>query len=84
MAQVERYVNDPQVWHGPLKARWGVEFVSSITLFRENVAKICLPLLLIHGSDDNLVPITSSHFIYDNVSSQEKKFEVCTMKWMNA
>lgn len=74
--EVERYVNDPLIWHGGMKARWGVAMVSSITLLRESVATISLPLLLIHGSEDHLVPISSSHFINDNVSSQEKKFEV--------
>ena len=74
--QVERYVNDPLNWHGALKARWGVAMVKSITLLRENVGRISLPLLIIHGSDDNLVPITSSYFLNDNVSSQKKKFEV--------
>ncbi|CAI8010889.1 Monoacylglycerol lipase [Geodia barretti] len=50
--------------------------MESITLLRENAARISLPLLLMHGSEDNLVPITASHFINDNATSQEKKFEV--------
>ena len=69
-------MNDPLVWHGGLKARWGVEMLSSITLFRETVGKISLPLLLIHGSNDNIVPISSSHFLNENASSEERKFEV--------
>ncbi|CAI8010887.1 Monoglyceride lipase [Geodia barretti] len=73
---VERYANDPLVWHGPWKAGWGAAMMESITLLRENAARISLPLLLMHGSEDNLVPITASHFINDNATSQEKKFEV--------
>ena len=73
---MERYESDPLVWHGSMKARWAVAMVDSITLLRENVGHISLPLLLIHGSEDHLVPITSSHFINDNASSQDKKFEV--------
>ena len=74
--QVERYANDPLVWHGPLKARWVAAMLTSIDLFRENVERITLPLLLIHGREDQLVPITASHFINDNAASQEKRFEV--------
>ncbi|CAI8010888.1 Monoglyceride lipase [Geodia barretti] len=74
--EVERYANDPLVWHGPWKAGWGAAMMESITLLRENAARISLPLLLMHGSEDNLVPITASHFINDNATSQEKKFEV--------
>jgi hypothetical protein len=74
--EVERYANDPLVWHGPLKARWVAAMLTSIDLFRENVERITLPLLLIHGREDQLVPITASHFINDNAASQEKRFEV--------
>ena len=74
--QVEMYENDPLIWHGPLKARWGIALMTSIELFRENVDQITLPLLLIHGSEDHLVPLSTSHFINDNASSQEKRFEV--------
>ena len=77
--QVERYVNDPLVWHGGLKVRWGVAIVASITLFRENINRLSLPMLIIHGSEDKLVPISSSHFINDNAPSPDKKFEVRTV-----
>ena len=74
--QVERYVNDPLVWHGALKTRWAAAMITSIGLFRDNVDRITLPLLLMHGREDNLVPISASHFINKNASSQEKRFEV--------
>ena len=73
---MERYANDPLVWHGRLKARWVAAILTSIDQFRENVNTITLPLLLIHGSEDQVIPITSSHFINDNAASQEKRFEV--------
>lgn len=74
--QVEIYVSDPLIWHRAFKARWGSALLKSGSLFRENVARISLPLLLIHGTEDRLVPIAASHFIHDNTSSQEKNFEV--------
>ena len=74
--QIEKYVNDPLIWHGAMKARWGAAMLKSASLFRENATHISLPLLLIHGTEDRLVPIAASHFIHDNTSSKEKNFEV--------
>ena len=73
---MKRYVDDPLVWHGPLKARWVVAMINAIESFRENVGAITLPLLLMHGAEDKLVPATSAHFINCNVGSQDKRFEV--------
>ena len=73
---MKRYVDDPLVWHGPLKARWGVAMISGIESFRKNVGAITLPLLLMHGAEDKLVPAASARFINDNVGSQDKIFEV--------
>ena len=78
--QVKRYVDDPLIWHGAMKASWGVAMLNSIESFRQDVGRITLPLLLTHGTSDHLVPISSSQFIYNNVGSQDKRFEVraCT------
>ena len=74
--QVQSYVDDPLVNHGSMKARWGSAMLQSIELFRTNIGRLTLPLLLLHGSEDRLVPISASHFIHDNAASQEKRFEV--------
>ena len=74
--QVEKYVRDPMIWHRAFKARWSSALLKSGSLFRENAASISLPLLLIHGTEDHLVPIAASHFINENTFSQEKNFEV--------
>lgn len=70
------YVEDPLVYHGALKAKWGVEFIDSQRAVRPRVDQINLPLLIIHGSDDGLVPISASQFVMDNVGSADKRFEV--------
>lgn len=69
-------MDDPLVWHGALKASWGVAMLNSIESFRRDVGHITLPLLLFHGTSDTLIPLSASQFIDNNVGSQDKRFEV--------
>ena len=73
------YVEDPLVNHGSVKAKWGVEYINSQRAVRTRVGGITLPLLIIHGTEDRLVPISASQFVMDNVGSAEKLFEV---RWL--
>ena len=75
------YGEDPLVYHGKLKAKWAAACVDAISVIREEMGTIGLPILIIHGSEDSLMPITASQFIYDRVSSSDKIFEV-SMKRM--
>ena len=74
--QVQRYGNDPLIHHGPLKARWVSEALSAINEIKQKVAEIILPMLIFHGCDDQLVPFSASEFVFANVSSSNKTFEV--------
>ena len=74
--QVQRYVDDPLIYHGPMKAKWISVTVRAISEFRQNVGVIQLPILLIHGTEDHIIPISASEFMMDNVSSTDIQFEV--------
>ena len=74
--QVQRYVDDPLNYLGPMKAKWGTATLSAVSEFRQNVGVIQLSILLIHGTEDHLVPISASEFLVDNVSSTDIQFEV--------
>ncbi len=78
LVQVQRYTDDPLIYHGALKARWGSEALSAIKEVRQNVHDIALPMLIFHGNDDQLVPFSASEFVFANVSSTNKTFEVCS------
>lgn len=43
---------------------------------RDSVREVVIPALLIHGDADELVPISASEFIYDEIGSSEKDFLV--------
>ena len=78
LVQVQRYADDPLIYHGALKARWGSEALSAIKEIRQKVHEISLPMLIFHGNNDQLVPFSASEFVFANVSSSNKTFEVCS------
>jgi len=73
---VEDYETDPLIFHNPLKAKWASEMLTYIEVAKEKLPSITKPMLLFHGTNDNLVPLTASEFINKNISSRDKKFEV--------
>lgn len=75
-AQVEEYRNDPLVYHGKLKAKWGVAMLNAMEFLGQHFSKITIPLLLVHGDADQLVHIGSSEFGYRTASSTDKTFEI--------
>lgn len=74
--EVKIYVEDPLIWQGGMKARWIYEFGLALTQARANIRNITLPLFLMHGSLDRLVPISASEFIQANIGSQDVQYEV--------
>ena len=80
LLQVEIYNNDPLVFHAPLKARWAAEMIKAIELGREKIGEIIQPVLLFHGTNDHLVPFSSSEFVMKNIGSEDKTFEVQVYK----
>lgn len=73
--EVEAYVNDPLVHHMAVKAKWSSEFFHSIDVAREGIHVIAIPALIVHGTQDRLVPLSASQFIFANISSSDKTFE---------
>ena len=76
ISQVEAYVNDPLIYHGALKAGWASAMLKSIEMYRPRINEINIPLLIVHGTEDSLVPFSASQFVNDNASSNDKIFEV--------
>ena len=73
--EVEAYVNDPLIYHGALKAGWSSAMFKSIEMYRPQINEINIPLLIMHGTGDSLVPFSASQFVNDNASSSDKTFE---------
>jgi len=74
--QVQVYTDDPMIYHGALKAKWGAAYIASMKAVRPRVNEIKLPLLVVHGTDDHITPLSASEFVVDNVGSADKRLEV--------
>ncbi len=62
-AVVAAYEHDPLVFHGKISAGLGVALIDSMDRFRARYAELRLPLLIMHGTADALVPVSSSRML---------------------
>jgi alpha-beta hydrolase superfamily lysophospholipase len=69
---VARYMNDPLVHHGKLSARLIAEMSAAMHTTVARAAAISLPILLMHGEDDQLTSPSGSLALYEAVSSADK------------
>ncbi len=73
--EAQACIEDDLVYHGVIKAKWGSATLEAIAMFKEQVSRIELPLLLIHGTEDTIIPLSASAFVAANVTSQQIRFE---------
>lgn len=73
--EVVKYFTDPAVYHGGTKARLGFEMLEAMKSAQNNFQKINLPVLILHGTEDKLADPLGSQWMYDKVSSTDKKIE---------
>ena len=73
---MREFEEDPLIYHGKARCGWASALVNSTLEIGPRMWEISLPILLIHGVEDRLVPIVASEFAYTNVSSEDKTFEV--------
>ena len=74
--QVDEYRNDPLIILEPVTAGMGVALMKATDDVQEKLKDLTLPLFIMHGSDDHLVPMAASELAYNNVSSADKILEV--------
>jgi len=73
---VRRYEEDPLVYHGKLPARTVAEMTAAVARFPEEVVGLRLPLLVMHGGADELVPQAGSRMIHERAGSKDKTLEI--------
>ena len=49
------------------------EFMELVKEYYDYPKEISCPILILQGKNDNLVPVSSSQYVYDNVKSKRKK-----------
>ena len=72
---VADYDADPLNHHGKLPARTVAELSRAIDGFPEAVTRFRLPMLVMHGTADRLVPIAGSEMVVDRTGSEDKTFK---------
>jgi acylglycerol lipase len=72
---VKDYDADPLNYHGKLPARTVAELARTIETFPEAVTRFRLPLLVMHGSADRLVPIAGGEMVAERAGSEDKTFK---------
>jgi alpha-beta hydrolase superfamily lysophospholipase len=72
---VKDYDADPLNYHGKLPARTVAELSGAIDGFPEAVAEFKLPLLVMHGTADRLVPIAGGQMVAERAGSADKTWK---------
>jgi alpha-beta hydrolase superfamily lysophospholipase len=73
---VRAYEEDPLVFHGKLPARTVGELASAVEGFPARVPELTLPLLVMHGTGDRIVPQAASLMVHDGAQSEDKRLEL--------
>ncbi|MFW6274345.1 MAG: alpha/beta hydrolase [Spirochaetota bacterium] len=71
--EVQAYKDDPLNYTGKLKVRLGDEFLRMEGMLSEEaLAAVSLPVLLLHGGGDTVVPPENSQIVMESISSEDK------------
>ena len=70
---VEAYERDPLVFHGKLPARTVGELTRAIESFPDRLGDLTLPLLVFHGSDDQLTERAGTEQVHRLAGSRDKE-----------
>jgi acylglycerol lipase len=71
-AVVAAYDADPLNYHGKLPARTVHELATEVGRFPESIPRLTLPLLVMVGTGDTLVPPAAAELVYEKASSEDK------------
>ena len=75
-AVVAGYDTDPLNYRGRVTAGLAAAMIRATKTIRENAEKLDMPLLIMHGSEDALVPVEVSRTLYDRASSRDKTLKI--------
>lgn len=72
----DRLMDDPEVCHDWLPGAYLSTTLKAIDFIEPRLRHITVPVLLLHGKDDVLVPLSSSQEVYDEIDSVRKRMVV--------
>jgi alpha-beta hydrolase superfamily lysophospholipase len=72
--EVRRYDEDPLVYRGKLPARTVTELADMVAPFADELPRLTLPLLVMHGTADRIVPIAGAELVAERSGSTDSTF----------
>lgn len=73
---VERYMVDPLVYHGRLRAGFIAAFMRALARIDRDMERFDLPLLILHGSEDRLASPEGSRALRSRAGSDDVTFKL--------
>ena len=75
-AVVAAYINDPLVYTGKLRARWGAELLKTMNKLQSTISELSLPILILQGTADRISDPSGSKMLFDGVGSKDKTLKL--------
>ena len=75
-AVVDAYVSDPLVYRGKIRARTGAELIRTMKELAAQMPEINLPILIMHGTADQLSNPEGSQMLYELAGSKDKTLKL--------
>ncbi len=75
-AVVRAYECDPLVYRGSVPARTVVELLNAMPRLQADANRLRVPVLVMHGGDDRLVPTTPNRLVYDRIGSVDRTVRI--------
>jgi pimeloyl-ACP methyl ester carboxylesterase len=66
------YRDDPLVYRGKIRARTGAEILTVMQRLPSALPRLSVPLVALHGTDDQICPLARSVMVHEAVSSADK------------
>jgi len=74
-ALVAKY-SDPLVYTGPIRVRTGSEILRICSYLQQNMKRITVPFLVLHGTTDTVTDPDASQELYDQAASEHKSIKL--------
>lgn len=74
--EVQKYIDDPLVYHDGLKSRLAAEMLKTIKKTKRRFAEFDTPVLIMHGSDDRLADCRGSKDLFNQCTSKVKELKI--------
>jgi acylglycerol lipase len=78
---IEAQRRDPLTTQGPVRAAMAQQTLAAMNRVAAGLPRLCLPTLLLHGSDDVIADPSTSRYVYDAIGSKDKTIKIYQGLW---